>query len=722
MRRLFAIDGLACAGCARGLENRLGALPGVRWAGVHYLTASALVDWDETAISPDALAQATRAAGYEMIERPRPEDISARFGAEIRRLGLRLTVAVAAGMWSMVPAIVIYLSDLDPDVAWWLAFASGVFALPVVFWSGSGFLWMAWRSIRLRTPGMDLLVSLGTLAACAASLWSLLQGQATVWFDTATMLVTLLLFGRLVDVITRRKAIDALSAMEAAAPELARVQVRDGFETRPCSEVPVGAIIAVDAGAPVSMDGEVIRGESQLNRAILTGETRLVPVAPGARAEAGALNLGQRLILRVDRAFGDREIDRMGGAIALEVARRGAQRSVADRWAEALSLAIPVLGLLAGGLSLLLGLSPGESLLRGLTLLVGVCPCALSIALPLAQMRAAQVGADNGLRLRDPEGFAALASARSIVFDKTGTLTQGDLQLAEVRPAPGWDRDRLLALAARAETGVSHPIARAIIRAHGGDLGGGGTRLARGAEGLSEDGALIRVTTGQEQDDDGQSWLDVTLDGTKVGKIALSDRPAPEAGPMIQALRTAGLRVQIASGDGASATLALARDLGIAVGDTHHGCTPAQKVKVIESLPGPVIFVGDGVNDGPGLAAADCGISVASAHSAAAQTADVVVTSGGLDRILQARRLSQRFRQIARENLVLALGYNAVIIPAAFAGALGPAGAALAMLASSVSVVLNSQRIAAGKSGPAAESEQAPGQAPGQPETRLVTS
>ncbi|RDW14042.1 hypothetical protein DIE28_04660 [Paracoccus thiocyanatus] len=323
-RQLFGIEGLACAGCARGLEGRLKALPGVQAAGVHYLTASALVDWDESRASRQDLAAAVAKAGYRMASRHRPEQISAAMGRQLQRLGVRLAVAVFAGMWSMVPALVIYFTTLDPGVAWWLALASGVFALPVVFWAGSGILWMAWRSVLLRAPGMDLLIGLGALAACAASLWSLMQGRAEVWFDTATMLVTLLLFGRLVDTATRRSAVDALRAMEEAAPETALVETGAGWQERPCADIPVGARIAVDAGAPVSMDGVVLSGESQVSRAVLTGESALVAVGPGDRIEAGALNLGRRLVLGVERVHGDREIDRMGGAIALEIAARDA--------------------------------------------------------------------------------------------------------------------------------------------------------------------------------------------------------------------------------------------------------------------------------------------------------------------------------------------------------------------------------------------------------------
>lgn len=698
-RQLFGIEGLACAGCARGLEGRLKALPGVQAAGVHYLTASALVDWDESRASRQDLAAAVAKAGYRMASRHRPEQISAAMGRQLQRLGVRLAVAVFAGMWSMVPALVIYFTTLDPGVAWWLALASGVFALPVVFWAGSGILWMAWRSVLLRAPGMDLLIGLGALAACAASLWSLMQGRAEVWFDTATMLVTLLLFGRLVDTATRRSAVDALRAMEEAAPETALVETGAGWQERPCADIPLGARIAVDAGAPVSMDGVVLSGESQVSRAVLTGESALVAVGPGDRIEAGALNLGRRLVLRVERAHGDREIDRMGGAIALEIARRGTQPTAPDRWAARLSLAIPALAASTALLSLAFGLSGEAALMRGLTLLVAACPCALSLALPLVQMRAAQAGAARGMRLRDPDAFAALAHLGSIVFDKTGTLTTGHPQVAELRPAPGFDEDRLLELAARAETGISHPIARAIVAAHGAEAGQGGRRLPRGAEGEDEAGRIIEIGSAGQPEDLGRTWLAVRRDGREVGRIALADTLRPEAPGILDGLRAAGIPLHMATGDGAPAAMALARRLGLPANAVSHDCTPAQKAELLRRLPRPIAFVGDGVNDGPALAAADCGISVAQAHSAAAQTAAVVVTRGGLTRVAEAIALSRRMGRIARQNLVLALVYNALMLPAAAFGMIGPAMAAAAMLASSVSVVLNSQRLTARPAG-----------------------
>lgn len=691
MRRLFGIEGLACAGCARGLEGRLKGLPQIHSAVVHYLSSSALIDWDETALPAAELQAMVAKAGYRLVPRQRPEDVVAALSKESATIALRLVIALFAGMWSMAPAMVLYFGDLGEEVSWWLALASGIFALPVVFWAGRGFLWMGWRSVRLRAPGMDLLISLGALASMGLSAWNLARGRSDVWFDTATMLVTLLLLGRLLDLNARRSAAEALHAMEAASPEIAMVE-RDGLRTpQPIADLPIGTTFIVDAGAPVPLDGVVTVGESMINRAVLTGESRLVAVAPGDRVEAGAFNSAKRLVMSSDRAYGAREIDLMGGAVALELARRGTVQTRADLWAGRLAVMIPLAALGVMALSLVFGLAVSDALLRGLTVLVAACPCALSIALPLAGMRSAHLAAGLGLRLRDPEAFLQLGRLRSLVFDKTGTLTDGRPAVAEVRPAPdGPSPEELLRLAARTETGIDHPIAQAILAAHGRDEGPGGERRERSAVFASEG---IEIGAARVPLDSRHSWLDLCQNGELLGQIGLSDVARPEAEATVEAMKREGLTLAIASGDSIAATRSLGHSLGLDPAQLHGALTPLQKVAVLEALPRPCGFVGDGVNDGPALTAADCGVSVASAHSAAAHTADVVILQGGLERLLPAITLSRRHARIAAQNLVLGAGYNLAILPFAALGLIGPAAAAAAMFASSLSVVLNTLRL-----------------------------
>ncbi|KAB2688443.1 heavy metal translocating P-type ATPase [Brucella tritici] len=691
MRRLFGVSGMACGGCARGLERQIGRLEGVSAVGVHHLTASMLVEWNAQRLSVDDIAAAVSRAGYRLIDRHRPEELSAILSADISRLSLRLAVAVMSGMWSMALAIVLYVSVLDPVVAWWIALGSGLLALPVVFWAGAGIFWMAFRSIRLRAPGMDLLITLGAGGAFLLSVVSLAAGSSHVYFDTATMLITLLLIGRLVDLITRRSAIDALKALEDTAAETAVRRTASGDEVVPCAEIAIGDLVVVDAGMTIGVDGTVREGATMVDRAVLTGESRPIPIEVGQRVEAGSVNLQRRIVVAADRAFGDRDLDRMGGAIAIELARRGTVASRADRLAAALSWAIPALALFIALMTPLFGIAPEDAVLRALTVLAAACPCALSIAAPLVLARAASIAAASGLRLRNPTAFEALAHLKTAIFDKTGTLTRGRPVVVDVVSASGWCEADVLRIAARAETGIDHPLARAIVDRHGREEGAGGTRLERGAEALDHTGRRIAVH-GFERDD-GLTSLAVALGGIRIGTLALTDAPTSDARETLARLREIGVETWIASGDAGGPTLQIAEALGVPAGKVRHSCTPTGKAELVRAAAAPVLFVGDGVNDAPALAAADCGVSVASAHSAAAQTADVVIVTGGIGQLLTAIDLARAAASITRQNVGLALVYNFVAIPFAIAGVLSPSLAALAMLASSLSVALNSSRL-----------------------------
>ncbi|PZR94692.1 MAG: hypothetical protein DI537_06520 [Stutzerimonas stutzeri] len=691
MRRLVGVSGMACGGCARGLERQIGRLEGINAVGVHHLTASMLVEWDAQRISVDDIAAAVSRAGYRLIDRHRPEELSAILSDDISRLSLRLAVAVMSGMWSMALAVVLYVSVLDPVVAWWMALGSGLLALPVVSWAGAGIFWMAFRSIRLRAPGMDLLIALGAGGAFLLSVVSLASGSSHVYFDTATMLITLLLIGRLVDLITRRNAIDALKALEDTSIRMVVRRTETGDEAISVKEIEIGDTIVVDAGSIIGMDGEICDGRSLINRAVLTGESRAIPVEIGHRVEAGSINLQCRVLVTVDRAFGDCDLDRMGGAIALEVAQKGTAASRADRIAAALSWGIPCLAFATTAVLPIAGVALAEAVIRGLTVLAAACPCALSIAGPLAQARAASIAARCGLRLRDPVAFEALAKPATAIFDKTGTLTAGHPTVGTVSAAEGWTEDEVLRLAARAETGIDHPLARAIVARYGREEGTGGIRLDRGAEAVDRNGRSIAICG--FEGDDGLTWLAVSLDGKEIGKLSLADMHTDEALSTVNQLKQMNVGVWIASGDAAGPTLRVAAALGIPSRQALYGCSPADKVGLLKSVAGPVLFVGDGVNDAPALAAAECGVSVAEAHGAAAQTADLVIVKGGIAQLITAIALSRRTLRVARQNIGLAIVYNLIALPVAIAGILTPSMAALAMLASSLSVAGNSLRL-----------------------------
>lgn len=690
MRRLYAVEGLACAGCARGLQRRLTQLPGVVQARVHYLTGSALLDWDDQRQDRDGIAAAVAQAGYRLIDRHRPEDLIRGLDAQMKSIGIRLAIAVMAGMWSMAFAVVLYTSRLDAQTAWWLAVASGAFVGPVL-WVGRGILWMGWKSLQLREPSMDLLVSAGAVGAILLSLSALVQGRSEVWFDAAAMLLTLLLLARLIDLRGRRSALAALLAMQDAAPETAEVQSGPARRVMPAAQVPVGAIVTVDAGATVTVDGVVEHGFSLLNRAVLTGESAPVPAGPGDRVEAGSINLDRRLTLRVDREPGDREIDRLGGAIALEIARGGAEAGLAERWAAIVAKVIPLAALAALILELGLGESPERSLVTALTVLVGTCPCALALAIPLVRMRTASLAARQGWRIREPEAFERLARVDALVLDKTGTLTEGQPSLTAVLPEEGVTRRTVIETAALAETGLSHPLARAIT-AIAGERGPGGLRRDRHAETTDSQGRQIRVASAEAQVGDATTLL-VSRDGLPLGRLVFADRLLPQAKAVLARLSAQGLRLHIASGDAAGPTGQAGAALGIPPERVAAGQTPMQKAALIRALGPRTAFVGDGVNDAPALAASACGIAVASAHPSARLTADVVIEQGGVDRLPLILSMARRARHVGQVNLVLAVVYNAGLLPFLVLGHAGPGAAAIAMAASSLSVTLNAARM-----------------------------
>ena len=690
MRRLFAVDGLACAGCARGLQRRLSELPGMTQARVHYLTGSALLDWNEDRQNRDGIAAAVRQAGYRLIDRHSPEDLIQGLDAQIKTIAIRFAIAVLAGMWSMALAIVLYTSRLDGQTAWWLATASGVFVLPVL-WAGRGILWMGWKSLQLREPTMDLLVSVGAFGATILSVFALAQGRSEVWFDAAAMLVTLLLLARLIDLRGRRSALVALLAMQDAAPDMALVQTGGVRRTMSAAQVPVDAIVIVDAGATITVDGVVLQGQSLLNRAVLTGESCPVPVGPGERVDAGSINLDRRLTLRVDREPGDREIDRLGGSVALEIARGGAETGLAERWAVIVSKVIPLAALAALILELAHGESGEAALVTALTVLVGMCPCALALAVPLVRMHSATMAVQQGWRIREPQAFERLATVASVVFDKTGTLTKGQPSLESVHPEDGFTCKMVLDCAALAETGLSHPLARAIT-ATTGEQGAGGLRGDRHAEASDSQGRHIRVSSAATLIGDATT-LQVTRDGMLLGRLVFADQLLPETKNVLSQLSKHGLRLHIASGDAAGPTARAGAALGIDPDRIFSGQTPKQKADLIHQLGGQTVFVGDGVNDAPALAASACGIAVASAHPSARSTADVVIEHGGIDRLPQIFAMARRARQLGQTNLILAVIYNAGLLPLLVLGHAGPGTAAIAMAASSLSVTANAARM-----------------------------
>ena len=713
-RMVVTIEGMWCGSCAMAVERTIARTPGVTSASTSFAGGSALIRWDPQRIDLDDLFSRVRKLGYKIAPLIEAEEMEARIDTQARAVWIRLAVAVFFGMWSMLGSFALYL---DKDFAasaegWWVAMASCLAALPVVTWSAAAFYRAGWRTLRAGVPGMDTLVSLGVVAASGLSVWALLRGSAEVYTDTATMLVTFLLCGRLVELYARRRNSAAVNALRQAVPETARRVGADGtpVDVRAC-EVQPGDLVLVHAGEGITVDGIVEEGDSEVDTAIVNGESAPLMVGPGSRVVAGAVNLSCRIAVRVEQPYGRRFVDRIGVRMLELFGARSAAASQAERFSRwllpaALALAVAsfAVGFLAHG-------DATASALRALSVLVAACPCAVGLALPLAYSTSAASAARNGILFRDPASLEALANAREILFDKTGTLTDGRLALAGTIAAPDLAESEVLYWAAQAEHGIAHPVARAILEAAASlvvtdpaagtaqrygqgsrwqSIGGECTVLAGNASFLASHGVALP----HPREETGDTRIEVARNGIWIGALLLQDTVRSDAQNALAAFSEKDITLRMVTGDSFDAAVRVASAVGLPQSQVLAACAPERKVDIVEAAGRPAVFVGDGINDALALAGADCGISVQGASTAAVATAGVVIASGGLHQVVAAWRHARRTVRIVRQNLVFSMAYNVLVLGLSTTGTVPPVAAAFAMLASSLSVILNTRRLA----------------------------
>ncbi|AMD02192.1 heavy metal translocating P-type ATPase [Halomonas chromatireducens] len=726
---LFSVQGLWCTSCALAVEAQLERLPGVTSASLHYPSATLLVCGHAEALDESVLASAVRRIGYRLGPPEAAGDAEARLEKESRYLILRLLIAASFGMWTMIASLLIYAGALpDAGLEQVLAWVSGAFALPVVAYAGLPFYRAAWRTLRARRPGMDALVSLGTLGAVGVSLWLLYQGSAEVYFDTAVMLILLLLAGRLVETLCRHRGLRALHALHTPPADVRR-RDRGRWRSCPVEVVAPGDCLCVDQGEVLPLDGVLREGEALLDLAPLTGESAPRRCLPGDAVAAGCRNLGGPLILEVTAVAGECRLDKLREQMWWQQARKGELQRLADRFAAWLSPLAVALALFTWGMALLAGVPGEEALVRALSVLVVACPCAVGLAVPLAGLAGSGQALARGVVFRDPSTFESLAGIRAAAFDKTGTLTPGEPRVLGVNVAPDVVRATLLSLAAKAARDSQHPLARA-LRRHLRDEGVTVTKAeAEGvtrAEELAGRGRRVRLDDGRELLLGSRSWLAeqgirapeygeassseilLACDGRWLGSFALGEQPLPGTGETLAGLREAGLALALISGDRRGAVESLGRTLGLSAEECYPERSPEAKARLVGALPQPSLYVGDGINDVLGLATATVGIAPLGASSAAREGAGVVLMRPGIEGVASAWWLARRTRRVMRQNLVLSGLYNALALGLAASMAIPPLIAVLAMVVSSLSVMGNSARLAWHDSaGPAAEPGEA---------------
>jgi Cu+-exporting ATPase len=753
MQRL-RVKGMTCAACVRRVEKVLTRAPEVQSATVNLATETAEV---ETAQPVDitALIEAIRAAGYdaEPIEpaAPTAEDDPAR--ALQRRLWLSVALTVP------IVALSMFLPHPFPAQGWILL----ALTLPVQFGVALPLYRAAWGALRHGTANMEVLVLLGTLAAFFYSFALTLQGQAHhLYYETAAVIITLVLLGRTLEARARGQAKRALESLWSLLPREVLRWDGEAYRAAPLSQVQVGDRLLVRTGDRVPVDGVVLEGRGWVDESAITGESLPQERAAGDRALGGALLVDGALHIKAQAVGEQTLLAQVAQAVAQAQARKASIQRVADQIAAVFVPSVVAIALLT-----LLGWwlakrSLADALVPAVSVLVIACPCAVGLAVPIAMLTGATRAARAGVLIR---GFEALERVRRIdtlVLDKTGTLTLGTPRLVAIH-TDGISETDALSLAAGLEQSVRHPLAEAILHAAQARgiapapveqvqvIAGGGVRaictgepqgappraptplshsMGKGTgvrthtillgsprflqeHGVNLDGSCepppagspceqgepIRLGSPRDAGGTLRRGADtfpvlLAVDNRIVAGFEFADEPLPEVAETLRALRQAGLRLVLCSGDRAEAVAAFAERVGI--DEWHAAQLPHQKAEVVRRLQAEgwrVAFVGDGINDAPALAEADLGVVVATGTQLAAENADLMLLNRDLRTLLTALRLSQAMYRIIRQNLFFAFVYNTLGIPLAAMGYLNPMVAALAMSLSSVSIVGNALRL-----------------------------
>ena len=727
------IEGIVCAGCVRTIEKALLAVKGVVEAAVNLATGRAHVVYLPAEVGLDELRAAVESAGYKVIRPASPAGAATEGEVEpdverqarereFRNLKTRFWVGLAASAVIFAGS----MTGLSPLILW-------ILATPVQFWIGARFYRGAWAALRRRRADMNTLVAVGTSAAYFYSLAATVVPRLftsgglrpDVYFDTSAVIITLILFGRMLEARAKGRTSEAIKRLAGLQPRTARV-VRGGVEADiPIRDVVPGDILIVRPGERIPVDGLVLRGYSAVDESMITGESIPVEKKEGDTVIGATINKTGSFEFRATNV-GKKTV--LAQIIRLVEEAQGSKAPI-QRLADVIAgFFVPVViavAILTFAAWMIFGPRPAltMALLNFVAVMIIACPCALGLATPTAVMVGTGKGAENGILIRGGESLESAHKITTVVFDKTGTLTRGRPEVTDVVPASGFSEDEILGLTAGAERTSEHPLAEAVLKKAaekslplpesedfkaleglGLEARIDGRRVVVGNHKLMRERGLDSpelVARAQVLSAEGKTPVYVAVDGRPAGLIAVADRLKDGASAAVARLKSLGLDVVMLTGDNRRTAEAVAREAGV---DRFFAeLLPADKVEKIRALQKEgrrVAMVGDGINDAPALAQADVGIAIGSGTDVALEAADITLVGDDLNGVARAVELSRRTIRTIKQNLFWAFIYNIIGIPIAagvlypfFGVLLNPMIASAAMAFSSVSVVTNSLRL-----------------------------
>ncbi len=730
----LAISGMTCAACVRRVENSLKSVQGVIDASVNLSTEHASVSCTSGFTQIDKLITAVKDAGYDAspIQDKGAEDWEqAERERRYRQLLHRMIFSAVLTLIILpisFPEIFTFIDVISEKVRWIFLF---MLTTPILLYPGMQFYTGAWKALKHRSADMNTLIALGTGAAFLYSVGAtffpdfLPENMRHIYYDTAAVIITLILFGRLLEARAKSRTSEAIKRLMKLQPRTARV-IRHGEEVDlPIDQLKVGDLVLVRPGEKIPVDGEVLSGFSSVDESMITGESLPVEKAPLDQVIGGTINkLGsfQFRVLKVGR-------ETMLSQIIRLVQEAQGTKAPIQRLADVIAgIFVPIvmaIAILSFILWYFFGPDPGfiYGLVTFVTVLIIACPCALGLATPTSIMVGTGLGAEHGILIKGGEALETAYKIDVIILDKTGTITRGKPEVTDIIPLPEFPKEEVLALAASVERGSEHPLAEAILdRARerninlreatdfhampglGAEAQMDGHRVTLGNFKLMLDRRVDVASLKSAADalaGAGKTPLFVAMDDRALGFIAVADTIKDDSAAAIKQLQRMGLEVVMMTGDHAGTAEAIAKQIG--VNRVFAEVLPQDKVKHVKRLQSEgkvVAMVGDGINDAPALAQADVGIAMGTGTDVAMESGDITLVRGSLKSVIGAIQLSRATVRNIKQNLFGSFIYNVLGIPIAagvlypfFGILLNPMFAAAAMAASSVTVVSNALRL-----------------------------